>query len=99
MAVAAILFDSPDAPRLRQELLAAHLSYAETVADKILVGGPFREPDGTFIGSLLVLDAPDRDAARAILENDPYFKGGVWSDVRLEPFKPVIGGWVGGKAW
>ncbi len=99
MPVTVILWDGPDAPRLRQQHLAAHLSYAERVADRLLVGGPFKRPDGGFVGSLLVMDVETEDEARAILEKDPYFLAGVWTDVRMEPFRPVIGTWIGGKVW
>ena len=99
MAVAVILWDGPDAPRLRQERLAAHLAYVETVADRLLVGGPFKRADGAFAGSLLVMDVGTEAEARAILEADPYFQAGVWADVRIEPFRPVIGTWIGGKVW
>lgn len=94
-----ILWDGPGAPGLRQRHLGAHLAYAESVMDRLLVGGPFRRPDGTFVGSLLVVDAETEDEVRMILEGDPYFQAGVWSDVRIEPFRPVVGTWIGGKVW
>lgn len=92
-------WDSPDAPQLRKEHLAAHLDYAAAIIDRIAVGGPLRvdgEPD---FGSLIVLKADSEEEARALQEADPYFKAGVWERAEIRPFKPVIGDWVGGKTW
>lgn len=90
--------DAADAARLRTEHLEAHLAYAETILDRIAVGGPLREGD-TFFGSLIVLRVDSEAEARAILEADPYFKAGVWGEIEIRPFRAVIGDWVGGKTW
>lgn len=91
--------DSADAPALRKEHLAAHLEYAASIMDRIAVGGPLREGDAPDFGSLIVLKADSEAEARAILEADPYFQAGVWEQSDIHPFRPVIGEWVGGKAW
>jgi uncharacterized protein len=96
---AVISRDTPDAGRLRAEHLQAHLAYAESIIDMIAVGGPFRDGAGPFLGSLIVLKVDSEAEARAILEADPYFRAGVWTDTQIQPFRAVIGEWVGGKAW
>ena len=90
--------DTPDAGALRQAHLAAHLAYAETIIDKIAVGGPLRAGDA-FLGSLILLRVESEAAARNILEADPYYRAGVWTNTRIAPFRAVIGDWVGGKTW
>ena len=90
--------DTPEAPRLRQEHLAAHLAYAETILDKIAVGGPLRGDDA-FLGSLIILRVDSEAAARDILKHDPYYRAGVWTNTQIAPFRAVIGDWVGGKTW
>jgi uncharacterized protein len=91
-------WDSDDAQRLRAEHLAAHLAYAETVIDRIAIGGPLREGDRYF-GSLIILQAESETEARAVLEADPYFQAGVWAESEILPFRAVIGEWIGGKSW
>ena len=91
--------DAADASALRKEHLADHLRYAEDVMDKIAAGGPLRGEDGHDHGSLIVLKVDSEAEARAILEADPYFRAGVWETSEVLPFRPVIGDWVGGKAW
>lgn len=91
-------WDGPDAARLREEHLAAHLAYAERIAPSIRVGGPLRDGDA-FLGSLIILEAADEAEARAALDADPYCQAGVWSRTEIKPFRAVIGTWVGGKTW
>jgi uncharacterized protein YciI len=91
--------DSADAPALRKAHLAAHLAYAESVAGRIAVGGPLRDGDGADHGSLIILSVASEAEARAILEDDPYFRAGVWEECQILPFRAVIGEWVGGKTW
>ena len=42
-------------------------------------------------GSLIVLDVPDLDAARAWAEADPYAKAGLFDSVAIREWKKVIG--------
>jgi len=42
------------------------------------------------IGSLVILDAPDLEAARDWAENDPYARAGLFDSVELIPWKKVI---------
>jgi len=67
----------------------AHLAYiGETGV--VAQAGPFLDTDGQMCGSLVVLDVPDMDAARAWAANDPYARAGLFSDVRIEAWKKVI---------
>jgi len=92
--------DAPGSEGPRREFLAAHLAHVERVIDRILVAGPLREPaSGATTGSLLVVDVPDAAAARAFIEQDPYFAAGVWSEITIESFSTAAGAWVGGLAW
>jgi uncharacterized protein len=95
---AIIAWDAPDAARLRQEHLAAHLAYAEAHGQRIAVGGPLRQGD-VFTGSLLIVEAADQADAQALLDGDPYYRAGVWDRVEVQPFRAVIGTWIGGKTW
>lgn len=92
-------WDAPAAPALRKQHLAAHLEYAESMLDRIAVGGPLRQGDEPDFGSLIILIADSEAEAREILEADPYHRAGVWERCEIRPFRPVIGKWVGGRNW
>lgn len=51
------------------------------------LGGALLSGAGEMIGSALVVEAADEAEARAIVENDPYTKGGVWVRYDIWPFK------------
>ena len=43
------------------------------------------------VGSLVVLDVPDRAAAEAWAANDPYARAGLFERVQVRPWNRVIG--------
>jgi len=83
--------DKDGAANLRQANRADHLAYLEASGSVIAMAGPLQNEMGGMIGSLIVLDLPDMDAARAWAEADPYAKAGLFRDVQLHPWKKVIG--------
>lgn len=91
--------DAPGAGPIRAAARDAHFAHVETILDKVAVAGPLKDADGNFTGSLVVLHADSEAAARAILEADPYFKAGVWDEIRIEAFTAAAGSWIGGKIW
>jgi uncharacterized protein YciI len=91
--------DAPGSEVPRREHLQRHLEFVERVVDRILVAGPLLDASGRQCGSLYVLDVPDEPAARALLESDPYYAAGVWSDCSVESFRGAAGRWVGGLTW
>jgi uncharacterized protein YciI len=63
----------------------AYLAAATTVA--IVISGPLLAEDGeTMIGSLVVVEAADRDAVERFHRNDPFFAAGVWDRAEIHPF-------------
>lgn len=34
-----------------------------------------------------------------LLEDDPYYRAGIYGRVRLAPFVPAAGQWIGGTIW
>ena len=91
--------DGPDGARLRQEHLAEHLSYIETVSDRLRLAGPIVDLGGIYRGSILIYEADSEPQAQALVMNDPYGKARVWSSISILPFKPVAGTYIGGKTW
>lgn len=91
--------DSSDATRLREQLLQAHLAWVVGAMERIRVAGPIKDARGRPCASLYVIEAEDERSARAFLEGDPYYSGGVWREVRFRPFMAAAGTWTGGASW
>jgi uncharacterized protein len=86
--------DKPGALPLRQANRPDHLAYLEEAGASLCLAGPLLDAEGQPKGSLLVLDVTDRAAAEAFAANDPYAKAGVFADVTITAFRPVLGHWV-----
>jgi hypothetical protein len=82
--------DKPGAAQLRQDTRAAHLAYLQA-SPAVKLAGPFLDDAGKPVGSLLMLDLPDRAAAEAWAAADPYALAGLFASVSVEPFRVVIG--------
>jgi len=68
----------------------AHLAYIKETG-VVEMAGPFLDAEGEMCGSLIVMEVADMEAAEAWAANDPYAKAGLFSDVRLQEWKKVIG--------
>ena len=88
---ALMCLDKPGQADLRAATRAEHLAYvAETGV--VAQAGPLLDEAGTgMIGSLIILDVPDRAAAVAWAGADPYAAAGLFDTVALYPWKKVIG--------
>lgn len=82
----------------REAHFASHLANIEANMATLKVAGPLKVGDET-VGSLLVVEADDAAAARAIIEQDPYYAAGVWDSIVVDKFLGVAGEWVGGATW
>ncbi|MCC7347914.1 MAG: hypothetical protein IT538_11005 [Variibacter sp.] len=68
-------------PEFFRQHLHAHESYFASYADSFIFRGPIRSADGTEnIGTALLLELPDRAAADAFWNNEPFAKHGGYSD-------------------
>jgi uncharacterized protein YciI len=77
--------------QLRAATRAAHLEYLKGYSGQIIMAGPLLDDAGKeMIGSLFILDFPDRAAAEAFAAGDPYGKAGLFASVRLTPWRKVI---------
>ncbi len=78
----------PEAPARRMATRPRHMARIGPCAEKgeLLAGVALLDrPDGTMVGSVMVVDLPDEAAVRAWLAEDPYMKEGVWKDVTIQP--------------
>ena len=79
--------NGPDAADLRTENRAAHLDYLASTADHLFAAGPLMDDGWTGdepamdhrVGTLYVVDFPDRNAAGAWLSDEPYVQSGVYA--------------------
>jgi len=74
--------DHPGGMAKRLEHRDAHEAYLMDHGDMVMVRGPLLNDAGTeSVGSIWLLDLPDLDAGRALLEGDPFYQSGVYKDI------------------
>jgi hypothetical protein len=72
--LALICRDDPDnPPDLRPQTRPAHLAYLASLGGAVKLGGALLSDDGAAVlGSLLIIEADNLEAARLVAANDPY---------------------------
>jgi len=82
--------DKPDIADKRQAVHGAHIAHLKSAKDfgvTVTVGGPLVSDDGkSSIGSLIVIEAPDRAAAEKFSRADPFFNNGIWDKLDVQRF-------------
>ena len=85
--------DKADHEQVRMANRMAHLDYLEANKAQLLCAGPLLSDDADsprMVGSLLVLDLPDRAAADAFSAGDPYAKAGLFESIAIHPWRKVL---------
>ena len=90
MLVALIAYDKPDALQIRKDTREQHLKYIEDTGI-VQQAGPLLDDAGEMIGSLIVLDCVDLEAAAEWSADDPYCRAGLFRDVQLVRWNRVVG--------
>ncbi len=90
MLIALTARDKPGALQLRKDNRAAHLAYIEQTG-VVFQAGPLLDDAEQMIGSLVILEVPDKAAAQEWADNDPYAKAGLFQSVELLAWKKVVG--------
>ncbi len=75
---------------LRAATRAEHLAYVQQVHDDIIVAGPLLDDDGEPIGSMLLIEFPDRKSAVNFAANDPYALAGLFSSVAVTAWRQTF---------
>jgi hypothetical protein len=87
MLYALICTDKPDSLAIRKAKRPEHVEYLQSLGNRLVLAGPFTEPDGeTMNGSLVVIEAASLDAARNIAAGDPFAKVGLFASVEIRPW-------------
>ena len=64
-----------------------HIAYRKSFGDKMPLAGPLLDDAGATVGSLIIVEADDRNAATALAANDPYVKLGVLELVSVRGYR------------
>lgn len=83
---------------LRVKAREAHLARMQELVteNRVLIAGPHPAVDSEdpgsagFTGSLVVIDFPSLELAKAWADDDPYVAAGVYASVTVKPFKKVL---------
>lgn len=85
------MLDRPNSAELRAEVSGAHREFVGRYVDAMYLGGPLLADDGeTAIGSMVVMDFPDRAAAVELISQEPYNRAGLFESVTIRAFGPVV---------
>jgi uncharacterized protein YciI len=69
-----------------------HLAWMESTNGAVKLAGPLLDPTGeTPIGSMLIVEAADLAAAKALLAGDPYAKAGLFASTDVKPWRLGVG--------
>lgn len=85
MLYALICKDKPDHLQVRLDNRPAHIEFLRKLNDAgtLKIAGPFLNDEGKPYGSLVVVEAADKNEAARIGADDPYAKAGLFESVRI----------------
>lgn len=93
---ALIAYDTPDSLPARLAARPAHLARLEALQaeGRLVLAGPCpvdeHDPAQGMVGSLVVVDFPDRASLNAWLAEEPYVHAGVYQRVEVRLFRQVF---------
>ena len=90
MRIALICTDKAGSLQTRIDNRSAHLAYIQATG-AVEMAGPFLNPQGQMVGSLIILSVDDLPAAEAWAAGDPYARAGLFEQVTVLEWKKVIG--------
>lgn len=82
--------DKPNALELRMATRPAHFEFIKGLGPAVRLAGPYLDDKGEMCGSLILIEADDLDAARAIGAQDPYAKAGLFASVDIRPMRLAV---------
>jgi uncharacterized protein YciI len=76
--------DEPSMTHLRKTLRTEHLAHLDKYRDRILIAGPYLDPEtGVDRGSMFLMNVESLAQARAFAEDDPYMRNGVFKELQV----------------
>jgi uncharacterized protein len=82
--------DRPGMGGTRRAVRAAHLDWLERHREMLVIAGPIMDAEGNSIGSVRVIEAPDRAAVEALTDGDPFAQAGCFARVAIHPYRIVF---------
>ena len=81
--------DKPNSEDLRKATREQHLAYIQGF-DVRFAGPMLADDEITMIGSIIVIEVADRNAAKGFAAEDPYALAGLFQKVDIRAFKQVL---------
>ena len=86
--------DKPGMAEKRRATMPAHVEYLAKSAITVRMSGPLVADDGeTIIGSLYIVEAPDRAAVEAFQRDDPLVAAEIWESAEVRAFIKRLDNW------
>ncbi len=82
--------DKPGALDTRMATRPTHLDYLNG-AGVVKAAGPLLDDAGSPVGSMLIVEAEDRAAVQAFVDNDPYTLAGIFESVSIDGWRVGVG--------
>lgn len=81
----------PGTGELRTATIPAHKAHLDKFREQTWFSGPIYTDDGaSAIGSLRFIELPDRAAAVAYIDADPYSLAGIFASVDIQRWQPAL---------
>ncbi len=81
----------PGTDELRTATIPAHKAHLDKYRENTWFSGPLFTDDGSSaIGSLRFIEFPDRAAAQAYIEADPYTTKGIFESINIQRWEPAL---------
>jgi len=83
--------DKPGVTEKRAAAMPGHVKYLEQSAIKNVMSGPLMDDAmENVVGSLYVVDAPDRAAVEAFQKDDPLVQADIWESIEVRAFNKRV---------
>jgi uncharacterized protein len=79
--------DLPESGPAREAHRGEHIAYRIGLGEKMLMAGPLLDDAGQSVGSLVLIEADDRQAAEETALRDPFMAHGVFRLVSVRPYR------------
>ena len=74
--------DRADTTEERAKHLTVHREYLDKFKPNIFFSGPLQNDDASVaLGSLFILNVPDRGDAENFISNEPFYKAGIFENI------------------
>ncbi|ANL36125.1 YciI-like protein [Rhizobium phaseoli] len=92
MLFALLCKDKPGHLDVRMDTRPTHLEYLNRLNAKgtLKIAGPFLDDEGEPCGSLIIVEAESKEAARALADADPYAQAGLFESVEVKAYNWVF---------